>query len=103
MSIARVCALTYVCRYQAGFLHHKTILVDDSAAAVGTVNLDNRSFRLNFEVTAWVIDAGFAQEMAAQFQRDFAHSREMKVDDLQNRPWWFRVASRAAYLFAPVL
>lgn len=93
----------HIHRYQDGFLHSKTILVDDTAAAVGTVNLDNRSFRLNFEVTAWVIDTGFAQQMAQQFQRDFARSREMAVDDLQNRPWWFRVASRAAYLFAPVL
>lgn len=93
----------HIHRYQSGFLHNKTILVDDTAAAVGTVNLDNRSFRLNFEVTAWVIDAGFAQQMARQFQQDFARSREMAVDDLQNRPWWFRVASRAAHLFAPVL
>jgi cardiolipin synthase A/B len=90
-------------RYHDGFLHSKTMLVDDVAAAVGTVNLDNRSFRLNFEITAWVVDAGFARQMARQFEQDFARSRVMKAEDLHNRPWWFRVASRAAYLFAPVL
>jgi cardiolipin synthase A/B len=90
-------------RYQAGFLHAKTVLVDDLAAAVGTVNLDNRSFRLNFEITAWVMDAGFASKMEAVFARDFADSRSMTQSDVYGRPLWFRAASRTAYLMAPLL
>lgn len=92
-----------VFRYHDGFLHCKTILVDDDAAAVGTVNLDNRSFRLNFEVTVWVADRGFAAQMAAKYDHDFAGSHEMTSQDLLDRPWWFRFVSRAAYLLAPVL
>jgi cardiolipin synthase A/B len=90
-------------RYEAGFLHGKTILIDDEAAAVGTVNLDNRSFRLNFEITAWVMDAGFAADMARMFETDFLNSREMHPDEIADKSWWFRAASRAAYLTAPVL
>ncbi|MGL1832448.1 cardiolipin synthase [Rhodocyclaceae bacterium SMB388] len=93
----------HIYRYDAGFLHGKTILIDDAASAVGTVNLDNRSFRLNFEITAWVVDAAFARDMEAMFERDFARAREMVPEDITERPWWFRVASRAAYLTAPVL
>jgi cardiolipin synthase len=37
-------------RYQKGFMHQKILLVDDDFAAVGTANMDNRSFRLNFEI-----------------------------------------------------
>jgi cardiolipin synthase A/B len=70
---------------------------------VGTVNLDNRSFRLNFEVTSWVMDEGFADQMAAMFEQDFARSRRMTGDEVADKPWWFRVASRAAYLGAPLL
>jgi cardiolipin synthase A/B len=92
-----------VFRYHDGFLHCKTILVDDEAAAVGTVNLDNRSFRLNFEVTVWVADRDFAARMATKYVHDFAGAHEMSPLDVQDRPWWFRVASRAAYLLAPVL
>lgn len=90
-------------RYQEGFLHGKTMLVDDKASAVGTVNLDNRSFRLNFEITAWVMQQAFAEEMEAMFERDFARSRSMSLEEVVDKPWWFRAASRAAYLTAPVL
>jgi cardiolipin synthase A/B len=92
-----------ILRYQAGFLHGKTMLVDDLASAVGTVNLDNRSFRLNFEITAWVMDADFAAEVEAMFERDFEQSRHMSVDEVTAKPWWFRVTSRAAHLTAPLL
>lgn len=90
-------------RYEEGFLHAKTVLVDDRLSAVGTVNLDNRSFRLNFEITAWVIDQVFAAEMEDMFEADFARSRSMTWAEIEDKPLWFRVASRAAYLMAPVL
>lgn len=90
-------------RYQAGFLHAKTILVDDLAAAVGTVNLDNRSFRLNFEITAWILDEDFAGQVERMFNKDFSLSRAMTVAEVESKPLWFRAASRAAYLAAPVL
>lgn len=89
-------------RYQAGFLHGKVWLIDD-AAAVGTVNLDNRSFRLNFEITAWVFDPAFGADTAAMFEADFNRSRAMDARELAQRPWWRQVAARAAYLLAPVL
>ena len=92
-----------VLRYEAGFLHGKSVLIDDLASAVGTVNLDNRSFRLNFEITAWVMDQTFAQRTEAMFEDDFAHSRPMAPGEPEGRPLWFRAAARAAYLLAPVL
>ena len=90
-------------RYQEGFLHGKTFLVDNKHAGVGTVNLDNRSFRLNFEVTALVVDQKFASEMEQMFLNDFARSRTMTLTEIIEKPFWFRVASRAAYLTAPLL
>ncbi len=90
-------------RYQAGFLHAKTFLVDDLATSVGTVNLDNRSFRLNFEITAWVMDKDFAARTEEMFVRDFGQARTMTLDELDQKAWWFRLFSRAAYLTAPLL
>ncbi|WP_235017459.1 cardiolipin synthase [Nitrincola tapanii] len=92
-----------VYRYQDGFLHGKTFLVDNSMAAVGTVNLDNRSFRLNFEVTALVLDEAFANAVEAMFEEDFTRSRAMHLDELNQLSFWHKARSRAAYLFAPVL
>ncbi|MCC5813004.1 MAG: cardiolipin synthase [Ectothiorhodospiraceae bacterium] len=90
-------------RYQDGFLHSKAFLVDNAGAAIGTVNLDNRSFRLNFEITAIVLDTGFAAEVEDMFLADFERSRLMHQRDIRERPLWSRITSRAAYLFAPVL
>jgi len=89
-------------RYDAGFLHQKVMLVDD-VAVVGTANLDNRSFRLNFEVSVVVDDAGFAAEVQAMLERDFANCHETTADDFARRPLAFRVAVRAANLMAPIL
>jgi cardiolipin synthase len=89
-------------RYEKGFLHQKTFLVDDVVAGVGTANLDNRSFRLNFEITAIVADRSFAGQLEQMFLADFQRSRRMTRDELNAKPYWFRAAARAAYLTAPV-
>ena len=46
-----------VYRYHRGFLHQKVLLMDDKMASVGSVNFDNRSFAINFEMTVWMPDA----------------------------------------------
>ena len=90
-------------RYEAGFLHAKTMLLDDAASSVGTMNVDNRSFRLNFEITALVLDPDFAEAMEAMFEEDFARSRPMTLEEVEEAPFWYRAASRAASLFSPIL
>jgi cardiolipin synthase len=90
-------------RYQDGFLHQKTMLIDDRVAAVGTANFDNRSFRLNFEITAVVIDPDFASDVERMFEADFAVSRLMAPDEYDSKSYLFKVAVRLARLAAPVL
>jgi cardiolipin synthase len=89
-------------RYQPGFLHQKVFLVDDLVAAVGTANLDNRSFRLNFEVTALVADDGFIEDVEAMLLADLERSRPMTIEEVRSKPWWFRVLARASFLTAPI-
>ncbi|MDN3520909.1 cardiolipin synthase [Halomonas ramblicola] len=91
-----------VYRYQPGFLHQKVMLIDDAAASVGTVNLDNRSFRLNFEITAVVVDPLFAAEARTMLERDFADCRRVSLEELTSRPLWRQLVSRAAYLLSPI-
>jgi len=90
-------------RYQDGFLHGKVMLIDDNVAMVGTANFDNRSFRLNFEITTVVFDADFAGNVERMFQNDFSVSRLMEQDEYDNKPYWFKLAVRTARLAAPVL
>jgi len=90
-------------RYQPGFLHQKVILVDDRYAFVGTGNLDNRSFRLNFEIAAASTDPGFIDEVVHMLEIDFNHAREVADGEFAAKPFWFRLACRFARLFSPVL
>ena len=89
-------------QYQPGFLHQKTMLVDDAAAAVGTANLDNRSFRLNFEITMIYIGLEFSKQVEAMFLTDFAASVEIDDSELEKRSGWFRFLSKASRLMAPI-
>jgi cardiolipin synthase A/B len=89
-------------RYQPGFLHQKVFLVDDQLAGVGTANFDNRSFRLNFEVTALVHDAQFISEMEQMFEVDFDNSELMTLEAVRDKSIWFRGLSRLSYLAAPI-
>ncbi len=92
-----------VYRYQPGFLHQKVILIDDEAAAVGTANLDNRSFRLNFELMVMTADRAFASDVARMLEADFAQARQVGKDDFLRLPRLLRVAMHVAKLFAPIL
>jgi cardiolipin synthase len=91
-----------VYRYQPGFLHEKVFLVDDRFTGISTANLDNRSFRLNFEVTALVVDECLTSDVEKMFLRDFSQSRQMTLSEVQQRPFWFRLLSRLAHLTAPI-
>ena len=89
-------------RYHKGFMHQKVMLIDRRLAAVGTANLDNRSFRLNFEITAFSADRKFVDEVEAMLTTDFSRSSEATVEDFTRKPFLFRAACRAARLFAPI-
>ncbi len=89
--------------YQEGFLHQKVVLVDDDIAGVGTANLDNRSFRLNFEITLLFVDPGCVREVEEMLLNDFTRCRELELADISTRSAWFRLATRIARLFSPVL
>jgi cardiolipin synthase len=89
-------------RYLDGFLHEKTMLIDRSVATVGTANFDNRSFRLNFEITAMIADNDFAAQVERMFEADFAQARLMDLEEADRKPWWFKFAVRVARLTAPV-
>lgn len=94
---------TQIYRYQEGFLHQKVMLIDDQMATVGTANFDNRSFRLNFEITAAVTDPAFVAEVEQMFEDDFERSRLMEDGEYECKPWWFRLGVQIARLAAPIL
>jgi len=92
-----------VFRYQHGFMHQKVFLADDALAAVGTANLDNRSFRLNFELTMLVEDPEFCRRIESMFLNDFEHSDEVGSDEYDDKNIVQQTVIRLARLFSPIL
>ena len=92
-----------VFRYQPGFIHQKVMLVDDDTTSIGSMNLDNRSFRLNFEISSLNIDADFAADVETMLLADFAQAREVSADDYTQAPYLRRLIMHVARLFDPVL
>ncbi|ADZ70439.1 cardiolipin synthase [Polymorphum gilvum] len=92
-----------VYRYQKGFLHQKVVLVDDQLTSIGTANFDNRSFRINFEITLWFTHPRMIEKVAAMLETDFADARQTGPDDLEQRAYLFRLLAQSAKLFSPVL
>ncbi len=89
-------------RYTDGFMHQKVFLVDDELAAVGTTNLDNRSFRLNFEAMALFFDTRAAARIDTMLRADFEKSYEI-AQTIDEQSAYVRYGAPVARLFSPLL
>ncbi|WP_270166548.1 cardiolipin synthase [Paenibacillus sp. SYP-B4298] len=89
--------------YNSGFLHAKTIVVDGKIASVGTANIDIRSFRLNFEMNAFIYDTATATRLKQIYERDMRTSTELTLENYQNRSLMLRFKESLARLLSPIL
>lgn len=86
-----------------GMVHAKTAVVDRTLSCIGSANLDQRSFRLNFEVTTIVDDPRFNEALAELWSRCASDSSEISASDFEKLPWTTRVVDAAFHLASPVL
>lgn len=92
-----------VYRYTDGFLHQKVVLMDDQIASVGSVNFDNRSFAINFEITLWFPDKQAIDSVEAMLVEDFKLCRQVDIAEVRQRPLPMRFLTQAARLLSPLL
>lgn len=92
-----------VLRYQPGFMHQKVIVVDNTFSAIGTANMDNRSYRLNFEIMMIFANRDMNAKTAEMLEDDMTRCVEVPHTELENKHFLFRLAVRVARLFAPAL
>jgi cardiolipin synthase len=76
--------------YQPTLYHPKIMIVDDIWVTAGSVNFDERSFRMNDEANLNVSDRQLAARLIAIFEEDKRKSRRMTAGDLKRRPWLVR-------------
>jgi cardiolipin synthase len=91
------------CLYEKGFLHAKTIVIDGKVASVGTANVDNRSFKLNFEVNAFIYDTDIAERLERIFNDDLQYCSLLTLDGYKGRPLSQRFLESCARLLSPIL
>lgn len=89
--------------YNKGFIHAKTIVVDEEISSVGTANIDVRSFKLNFEVNAFLYDKEFSRRLARIFEKDIEDSKLLTLDEYSHRARWIRVKESISRLLSPIL
>lgn len=89
--------------YKEGFLHAKTLVVDGKIASVGTTNLDIRSFKLNFEMNAFIYSERVATELSACFVKDMDGCELMTMEIYNNRPMFNRFRESISRLLSPIL
>lgn len=89
-----------VMEFEGGFYHGKSILVDDDLSCIGSVNLDNRSMFLNFEISAIMKSHEFAQTLSARLEQDFSLSKPYNG---KKNGIFHRLLVHLARLLSPVL
>ncbi len=89
--------------YDNGFIHAKTIVVDEKLSSVGTANIDVRSFKLNFEVNAFIYDYETGKKLAQIFEEDMELSFELTEEKYQNRSTVIKFKESVSRLLSPIL
>ncbi len=85
------------------FDHSKLMTVDDHWAFFGSVNWDERSLRLNFELNVEAFDTELTGGINQHIDGKIAEARRMTLVDLNRRSFGARLRDGTARLFAPYL
>ncbi len=89
--------------YTKGMMHSKTMVIDASLSTVGSTNMDQRSFSLNAEVNAFIIDEAIAKKLKFHFEEDLKDCYKLQLEELNEKPWYIKVVCSVSRLLAPIL
>ena len=92
-----------IARFRGGLLHTKSVTVDGRMSLFGSLNLDPRSFRLNFEISLAIYDRQFTAQLRALQQQYLDQSELINLDLWHDRRYRQRIAENVARLFGPLL
>jgi len=98
-----MCAGVKGYEYTKGFIHAKTIMIDSQICAIGTANMDVRSFKINFETQAFIEDAAITQELEDAFRRDMNDCRALTLETYSQRKTIIKIKESISRLFSPLI
>ena len=89
--------------YARGFVHAKTMVVDDWVGTIGSANMDIRSFQLNFELNLFCYARAFTDELGGQFLDDLRQAEEVPPGSQERLGYPMRLLRAFARLLSPLL
>ncbi len=92
-----------IAEFEGGLLHAKAITIDDELTLIGSVNLDQRSFWINYELTLIVYDPGFTKEVVDLQKGYIRASTLLDLNSWKERPWLDRFHENLVRLSSPLL
>ncbi len=79
------------------------MIIDGKVGIIGTVNMDIRSFYINFEIAALFYDPDFCNKMELSFQEDKSNSKLIDPEKWLKRPVMDRFIDSICRLLTPLL
>ncbi len=92
----------HIYKYRNVFTHAKILIVDDEIASCGTVNLDVRSFHINFEATVLLKNKS-VDKLVQNFEQDLAHCFEIVQSEWKQRPSYRKIIESTLNVAAPLM
>jgi cardiolipin synthase len=90
-------------QYTPGFIHAKTVVMDDKIATVGTINFDYRSLYLHFECGVWMFNSGAIYEIKDDYMKTLKKCDEVTLEQLEKTSGIKRLGQSLLKLFAPLM
>jgi len=89
--------------WEKGFFHAKALTIDGEACAIGTLNMDIRSLRINKELMVWVYDPEVVARHEQLWHDDLRDCRELTLEDVRGWGWRRRFRNSASRLLSNLL
>ena len=89
--------------YEPGFLHEKICVADSATCCIGTANLDERSLRLNFELTLLAESTEATNNVSTMLLQDMTQASSITYADWYRRSYLVRLAANCCRLLSPAL
>ncbi|MBQ2902014.1 MAG: cardiolipin synthase [Agathobacter sp.] len=90
-------------QYTPGFIHSKCFVVDDEYASVGTTNLDFRALYLHFECGVLMYKTESVHKVTEDMLETFGKSREILLEECENKNFFYQLFLSVMRLFSPLL
>ena len=86
-----------------GYIHAKTIIIDDELCCIGSVNMDIRSLKVDDEITGVFYENNFVNKYYETYNNDILNSKDYTYEEFKNRGQWEKFIEGFWILFSPVM